>query len=245
MFSKRVRVLAHEIQDVKKHISTDVSDVDKLRIRLQRLEKDREKVSILSRAAKHKMPRHGIDVSYGKPNPHLILRLGFDFIARYYSFDASKNLTKLEAEDYSHVGLDIVSIWESTGQTPMYGYDEGVKEAKEALVLSRKIGQPSNSPIYFAVDFDPTPDQLRNVLYYFKGCCDVLTRDRVGAYGGIKTINALRGKVDYLYQTYAWSNGKWSGHNNIRQYKNGATVAGTSCDLDLAVTADFGQWRIY
>lgn len=241
MFRGELQNIQREFDAICKDLSNASVHNKQIHAQLERLE---ARYRSIERAAKHKLPRHGIDVAWGSPNPHALLALGYDFIMRYYSYDATKNLTQTEAEDYSHAGLDIVSIWESTGQSPLLGYDIGGREAHAALDIAEKVKQPDHTPIYFTVDFEPTDEQWHNIEEYFRGCVDVLGRHRVGVYGGLSTVVRLHKKVGWLYQTYAWSGGKWYGHNNIRQYRNDVQVNGVACDLDLAVTPYFGQWRV-
>ena len=203
-------------------------------------------VRSLRNAAQHTLPRHGVDIAWGNPPIAALKRQGISFVVRYYSPDKTKNLTRAEAEDYSHAGLDVVTVWESTAQAALAGYDQGVYDAKQALLESEAVGQPAHTPIYFAVDFPLEAGQDENVAGYFKGCADVLTRGRVGAYGGLAAVKLAheRQLCGYLWQTLAWSNGVWLPAAHLRQIRNGVKVAGVDCDLDLAISANFGQWRV-
>jgi hypothetical protein len=192
---------------------------------------------------------HGADFAYGHPNPAALRRLGFAFVCRYYSSDAAKRLTAVEAEDYRHAGLAVVSVWEDSAGAAGEGYDIGVRDAKAAESQAKAAGQPDGSPIFFAVDFDMSAAQREYVVGYFRGACDILTRSRVGCYGGYAAVEATHsaGVADYRWQTLAWSSDghggtNWYPHAHIRQTRNGVLCAGTECDLDLAVAANFGQW---
>src|SRR5262249_20901349 len=105
------------------------------------------------------------------------------------------------------------------------------------------IGAPLSLPIYFSVDFD-AGSQLDVVDAYFDGVASVLGVDRVGAYGGYATIKNLfdTGRIRWGWQAYAWSYGQWDARPQVRQVQNGVDVAGGTCDLDVAVAANFGQW---
>ena len=103
---------------------------------------------------------------------------------------------------------------------------------------------PGDRPIYFSVDFDATPQQGRAAIdAYFDGVASVLGRARTGAYGGYYVIKRLfdDGKITWGWQTYAWSGGQWDPRAQLRQTQNGVTVAGSSCDIDVATTTTSGS----
>lgn len=237
--------LRSEIDRIERKIHVDKAQIHIDEHRIATWEHD---VAPLLRALSHPVPRHGIDVAWGHPNPLGLKRAGISFIIRYYSHDASKDLTRAEAEDYSHAGLDICTVWESTANRALGGYDAGVADGKQAQEVAKNVGQPHDAPIYFAVDFDVQPDQEDNVFGYFGGACDVLTRSRVGCYGGLAAVKLTheRNVADYRWQTIAWSGlpTAWYAHAHLRQTRNGVIVAGTECDLDTAVAPHFGQWRL-
>lgn len=189
---------------------------------------------------------HGADIAWGNPSPASLKRAGVSFVVRYYSHDLSKNLTRADAEDYSHAGIDICAIWESLQYRPLGGYNAGVADARTALLEAEAVGQPSHAPIYFAVDWELQRSQHENLIGYFKGCCDVLGRSRVGVYGGLETVRFahIYRLADYLWQTYAWSKGVWYPLAQLRQVRNGVFVGGVEVDLDTAVAPNFGQWRL-
>lgn len=207
-----------------------------------------EAKAALARELSHPIIRHGIDLAFGHPNPHAVKQLGVSFVCRYYSFNAGKNLTRAEAEDWSHVGVDIVTVWEAAGQGALLGYDGGVSAAHAAESLAKDVGQPSHTPIYFAVDFEPQPDEWDAIDGYFRGCADVLGRSRVGVYGGLATVSEshLKNFAEWRWQTLAWSGvpTRWYNRTNIRQVSINNLVAGTPADMDISVTHNFGQWRI-
>lgn len=202
----------------------------------------------LARELSHPIIRHGIDLAYGHPNPHAVKQLGVSFVCRYYSGDVGKNLTRGEAEDWSHVGVDLVTVWEAAGDGALLGYDGGVSAAKAAHTLAHDIGQPEHTPIYFAVDFEPTAGDWDAIDGYFRGCADVLGKNRVGVYGGLATVEQahLRNFAEWRWQTLAWSGvpTRWYSRTNIRQTSINNLIAGTAADMDISVTHNFGQWRL-
>lgn len=236
----RVTQLEHDISERKHEIHT----ADEL------IGKWRTELAMTRKQLQHELAwptiRHGIDLAYGHPSPYQVKKLGISFVCRYYSFDASKNLSSHEAENWSHIGIELVAVWEAAGEGALLGYDGGVSAAKAADSLAKNVGQPDMSPIYFAVDFDPVFDDWDTIDGYFRGCADVLHRDRVGCYGGYRTVEQayLRGFAPFRWQTLAWSDGKWYPHVQLRQVSINNLVAGTACDMDLSVAHNFGQWHI-
>ena len=189
--------------------------------------------------------RLGVDYSWGRPRPAKVVEAGYTFICRYFSRATNgKNLTRAEADAAIAAGLDIVVVWEHAASEALNGYSQGATNARQALEQANACGMPSDRPIYFAVDFDATPGQQAAINSYFDGAASVLGRSRVGAYGGYYVIQRLfdAGKIDWGWQTYAWSGGQWDSRAQLRQTLNGITVDGAACDRDEAVAADFGQW---
>src|SRR5262249_50303723 len=50
------------------------------------------------------------------------------------------------------------------------------------------------------------------------------------------------GKISFGWQTFAWSAGRWEPRAQLRQVRNGVTIAGGACDIDQSQADDFGQW---
>lgn len=190
------------------------------------------------------IPRAGIDFAFGRPSSLSSLRLaGVTFVGRYLGGSPDKDLTLVEAEDYTHADIDIITVFESTAQRSLDGEQAGAEDAKQAERQLRAIGAPSHAAVYFAVDYEYLGQPA--TLAYLRGAADVLGYERTGVYGSIRIINdALALKiVKYGWQTYAWSHGAWSSRAQLRQTHNNITVAGIACDQDEAVAADFGQWQ--
>jgi hypothetical protein len=97
---------------------------------------------------------------------------GIDFVLRYYSRDAGKNLSLGEARALSAAGLQIGVVWEAAGTNVGYfTRAQGLEDGACAWRLAREaIGQPFGSSIYFAVDFDPTQADIDGAIQdYFTG----------------------------------------------------------------------------
>jgi Domain of unknown function (DUF1906) len=190
-------------------------------------------------------PRAGVDYSWGRPSPSVLAASGYTFASRYLSYDTTgKNISAGEAQALHDAGIDVVLNWESSAAAPLGGYSTGVAHATHAVALAAEVGAPASLPIYFSVDFDVTAAQFAAVDAYFDGVAAILPVERIGAYGGIRTIAHLfdRGRITYGWQTYAWSGGQWDPRAQVRQVDNGLTIDGAAVDLDVALADDFGQW---
>jgi hypothetical protein len=138
--------------------------------------------------------RKGLDTTMELTRHAVALReQGYDFVLRYYSTNAAKNLSLGEARALAQAGLQIGVVWETTGTYANYfTRDQGLADGAMALRMARgTIGQPYGSAIYFAVDYDPTQADLDGAISnYFTGVHAALyvgaegkPSYRVGVYG--------------------------------------------------------------
>lgn len=188
----------------------------------------------------------GVDYSWSRPDLEQLYQLGKQFIIRYVSYsDTGKNLTRAEAEQARRVGLAIVTNWEWDARDQLGGYARGQAHAREADRQHRACGGPKDRPIYFSTDFDASTGELETCYDYLRGAASIIGWDRVGVYGGYRTIAYMASKgVRWLWQTYAWSGGRWHKAAQLRQYRNGVHLAGGEVDLNRAMTDDYGQWGL-
>jgi len=73
-------------------------------------------------------------------------------------------------------------------------------------------------------------------------------------YGGLAAVQKAldAGKATWAWQTHSWSHDQWDQRAHIRQYPDAfphapdskfhVSIGGVECDIDRAMTADFGQW---
>jgi hypothetical protein len=186
-----------------------------------------------------KATAYGLDFGWGGPSVGFLRSQGVRFAASYLSYDASKNWQAAQVRAYHAAGIATVAVWETAAERALGGYWAGVSDARAAATQARALGEPANRPIYFAVDFDSSPNPSA-ILPYFQGADSVLGPSRVGAgYGGIATIRALFAHrlVRYGWQTSAWSGGIWDPRAQIEQY-----AYSQSFDRDRATASDYGQW---
>jgi glycoside hydrolase-like protein len=189
--------------------------------------------------------RMGVDYSWDRPSPPGLVAAGYTFAVRYVSFDGTgKNLTAGEASALRAAGIDISVVWESNARDALDGLGGGVRDATEAARLAAAAGLPGDRPIYFAIDFNAGEAEQPAIDAYFDGVASVIAGPRIGAYGGYGPVKRLfdAGKIRWGWQTLAWSDGQWESRAQLRQIQNDVTLAGGACDIDQAMTADFGQW---
>lgn len=180
----------------------------------------------------------GIDVAWDRPTVAQIKAVGAQWVARYFSTDNNKNLHATEVTAYTAAGLAIVTVWETTQGRATAGRAAGIADAKAAEAQRKAVGLPATHIHHFAVDKDTS---WASVAPYFDGVASYLGQTRTGVYGGLDVINgAYAAGYRYLWQTVAWSEGRWSPHATIRQ--TGGTTLSGGADWDTAMATDFGQY---
>ena len=187
----------------------------------------------------------GVDYSGARPSPLCLYGKGKRFVGRYFGPGGSwKHASRAEVAAHVAVGLSVVVLAEGDKYDPLDGRPAGRAHALSANAAMLVTRVPTSRPIYFAVDFDMTTRQAGAVANYLRGCADVVGLHRVGVYGGYDVVEwaHAQGLATWFMQTYAWSNGRWSSHAHIQQYRNGVTVCGGDTDLCRASRLDYGQW---
>lgn len=182
----------------------------------------------------------GIDAAWGRPTPAQLTAAGKHFIIGYVSHDAAKNLSKANCAAYLAAGIAVGLVWETTSDRALYGAKAGGLDGRQARDQARALGFPDRLPIFAAVDFLASVAQLAGPVreYLAAFAAGVGGVDLAGVYGGLDTVRyALNTKlVDWGWQTYAWSGGRWDERAQVRQYRNGVHIAGHDTDLDRATS---------
>lgn len=212
----------------------------------------RRELAALEAAVRHidhsrPVPRAGVDYSFARPNPGALRRAGASFAVRYVT-GQGKALTHSEALGLSSAGIELVTCFESTGTRMAAGYAAGAADAHQAAAALHAAsgGQANSRPIYFVCDFDASgAGTTGQVMEYLRGAVHAIGWERVGLYAGLGPIEtaAAMHRCRFLWQTLAWSGGRWSPHAQLRQTEIEVVRAGARVDLDTAVAADFGQWK--
>lgn len=185
----------------------------------------------------------GVDYAWSHPGGKALQAAKKRFACRYLSKDATKNLTRPEADDLAEHDVSCVVVWETVANRALGGRAAGISDAHAALTQATAAGMPSGRPIFFAVDWNATEAQQAAIDAYFGGVISVLGLARTGGYGGYWVIKRLfdAGLITFGWQTIAWSGGLWDERAQIRQGSQ-KTINGVSCDLNTATAADYGQW---
>ena len=164
------------------------------------------------------------DYSLWRPTVAQIKALGAEGVCRYISdrnlADTNvpgKNITPAEAKTLLDGDLAIVLVWETTASRAGEGATAGLEDVLAAEAQADYLGYPVSAPIFYAVDYDATPAQVKPYL-------DAITTHAkrtsgLGIYGGFDIIEAFvtSGKFIYGWQTKAWSEGKISTKAHLYQ----------------------------
>ncbi|MFK3738901.1 DUF1906 domain-containing protein [Massilia sp. TN1-12] len=153
-----------------------------------------------------------------------LARQGYDFVLRYYSHNAAKNLSLGEARALAEAGLRIGVVWETAGtRASFFNRSQGLADGAAAFLMAREvIGQPYGSAIYFAVDYDPTQADIDGAISnYFTGVRAALyvaaegqPSYRVGVYGSGLCCGTL---VERGMASLSWLS-QSTGYAGSRQY---------------------------
>lgn len=187
----------------------------------------------------------GLDYAGSSPGAAAVKAAGYNFVARYLSRYAAKTIKQPEYDDMTCNGVGVVLVFEDYAAQALQGYAQGVADAQVALDQANALGWPATRPIHFAVDFDISDAQKPAAGEYMKGVASILGLARTGAYGGFYWIKYCADNnlaaPNARWQAVAWSGGQIHPSTTLFQRLGGVTVNGTSCDVNEAKQADFGQ----
>ncbi len=181
---------------------------------------------------------------------------GYDFICRYYNVNnASKNLTQSEAKALSNAGLYIVAIWENGYPTSdsYFSKSQGKTDGAKAYSYAKNtIGQPSGTPIYFAVDYDASTSAIQGAIKnYFDGVSEAFEEAGsnyvIGVYGSGAVCEYIFGHVAAVLYTWLANATGWSGYSDYTSWhiKQGSliTINNVQFDKDTG-SGDAGGFKI-
>lgn len=176
----------------------------------------------------------GLD-STSEVSPAAHHAIGSKFAIRYLSRYSWKLVKRQELVDASRNGLWLGVVYEDGANDLARGYAEGKALAEFARKQSADLLGVPSSPhaiIPFAVDADVLWSTVRDG---FEGIASVLGRDVTGPYGSYGVCGgAHEAGFQGLYQTYAWSGGRFLPASKWYQYSNDHTVGGVGTDFDKA-----------
>ena len=184
--------------------------------------------------------------------PHIpaIKAAGISFVCRYASHSAWKNMTLEEVRALSKAGIYICTVWEIGDQESYFTRAQGLMDGAGSFAFCQHLGQPFNSPIYYAVDLDINPTK---VVQYFQAVRESLQRHgqigkttyEVGVYGPGAVCKFLH---DAGLVSFTWID-QSPGHSgadyadwNLKQLPS-ATIAGMNADGDVS-RGNGGGWMV-
>lgn len=162
------------------------------------------------------------------------------FVGRYYKPANLPNyqLTKAEAQNISKLDLNLVAVFQGSGRSASdFSYDKGKSDCNRAIACAYDIGQPFDTGIYFAVDFDAynTPGAMTNIREHFRGINDAMNFHQItegkkwtiGIYAGRQVCEDIRssGQVSLIWQAAGWRYGQDASNYNIKQTEVDKTVS--------------------
>ena len=166
---------------------------------------------------------------------------GISIVGRYLTGD-SKSLRPGEAQRLLNAGIRFFPIFQETyysDDVTKYNYNLGVSDARKAISKARQYGIPAGNIIYFAIDFDPTQDQIDTyVVPYFQAIKENIGEYCVGVYGTRNVcwnlINIAKASfVSDMSTGYSGNKGfKMPRNWNFDQFSEIKGIGTTKWDLD-------------
>jgi hypothetical protein len=156
------------------------------------------------------------------------------FVQRYL-----RDLSRAEVAALQKAGLRIVSCFEEgvkghdATNMAYFTLTQGQHDGRRAFTQAQAVGQPADTPVYFAIDTDPDVSQRQAILNYFRGIgdgyrqylADMQAHNKpavtyfVGVYGSGCVLDWCRaeGLATWFWQAFApgWCNNRklWPGAN--------------------------------
>lgn len=172
-----------------------------------------------------------------------VLDGGYSFVIRYTFSGISRAktiLTYREALHLSGMGIFLVNVFQNSADHAGYfTEDQGVKDGVSAFAYARSgLQQPIQTPVYFAVDYDASYDDLKHrIAPYFEGVRRSRGAYLVGVYGSGLVCRVLKelGLVSFtwLSQSIGFRESHLYVDWNMKQLPSGR-FHGLSVDFDVS-----------
>lgn len=155
-----------------------------------------------------------------------LANLGMTVVGRYLP-GSNYPIGTAEKKRLLSNNFSIVSIWEKGSPTSVnyFSTSRGTSDAKEAIQGASSIGQPSGTPIYFAVDYDASASDINGKIEdYITAIIAEFNRQnspyKVGLYGSGAVLEHFRGRIIYTMLTCSrgWRGTTAYSRFCIRQY---------------------------
>ena len=186
----------------------------------------------------------GVDTpANAAPQLACLAAAGTRFVARYYARgNRPKIIRRAEAQAISAAGLGLVAVWESGFPTTVdyFARAQGEADGADAHQRATEIGQPRDTPIYFAVDYDADPAHVAGpILEYFRGIAAGLAgaaggtaRYLVGCNGSGIVCAAIKAAGLASFTWLAQSRG-WRGYADFTAWNLRQGPVAKLCTLDV------------
>lgn len=110
----------------------------------------------------------GVDFSYSKPPPQLLIDLGITFVAGYSSYNTTgKNCDNPTI--YVDAGLTYIDLWEVSQTSTNGGYNVGAQHGLDAAKSAQRKGVPPGVAIVACNDTNTTPANISKQTDYMDG----------------------------------------------------------------------------
>lgn len=175
------------------------------------------------------------------------------FVGRYLG-----RAKKAEIDALGAAGFQIVSILEhDSNHADYFTSARGLADGAEAARLAAAVGQPTGTPVYFAVDYDDAnwyKGNFANVVDYLTGVNSAMATAgnpyAIGVYspGGILEVAQARSLATFFWQAFGsgmYRNKTPFAGANLRQISSTSMFPGTSgfgVDYDVADNDAPGSW---
>lgn len=178
---------------------------------------------------------------------------GMTFVGRYLP-GSNYPITVAEKNLLLSKNFSIVSIWEKGSPTSVsyFSSSRGTSDAKQAILGATSIGQPSSTPIYFAVDYDASESDINgNIDDYITAIIAEFNRQnnpyKVGLYGSGAVLEHFRSRIIFtmLACSRAWRGTTAYSRFYIRQYTP-TTITSNSGSFQIDENDAYifaGAWR--
>lgn len=180
---------------------------------------------------------------------------GYTAVGLYYfkSSGFKTLLTQMVAQTVSEAGLSLLSIYENGSpiKASYFSSTRGKTDANVAGKCAIAAGQPGDTPIYFAVDYDALAKDLPRITDYFTQVGQVLSdltpQYSIGVYSSGFVCQHLLDSGLVRYTWLSQSTGflgydDWKPHADIVQGPS-TTLFGLDVDLD-GTNGHAGGWRL-
>lgn len=173
---------------------------------------------------------------------------GQTFVMRYYKDNGSPQLTNSEAVAISAGGLRIGVVFETDPTDISYFTSaQGTSDAHAAVLQGVDVGQPADSAIYFAVDFDATATQAAGAIKtYFQAVFNEIAEMQatmgtpgyaIGVYGDGAVCSEIKENSGLAQFSWLAGASSWYGSDtytswNLKQGSSSTTICGISVDPD-------------